>query len=175
MFPSIKSLESFWNLRKRISTVSRGSSSSVRMVLAQSSICYQQKRWLFLKQVFWVADNKPSRDLCGQASATLHADHCWWLIPPRTLEAWVAEELSLRACTLREQYPGACAQAPHQKDAHTKRRLRPRQMDDGTHADASKAEAEPTSKLKLGNNQQAKAKIQQAKARIESRTLGMSW
>ena len=48
-------------------------------------------------------------------------------------------------------------------------------MDDGMHADASKAEAEPTSKLKLGNNQQAKAKIQQAKARIESRTLGMSW
>ena len=107
----------------------------------------------------------------------LRADHCQQLIPPRTPEAQIAAELSLLACTLRERYPGARAQAPHQKDAHTERRLRPCWMDDGTHADASKAEAEPTSKLKLGNNQQAKAKIQQAKARIESRTtLGrMSW
>ncbi len=58
-------------------------------------------------------------------------------------------ELSLRACTLREPYPGARAQAPLQKGAHTKRRPRPRRMDDGALADTSKAEAAPTSKLKL--------------------------
>jgi hypothetical protein len=51
----------------------------------------------------------------------------------------VASELSLRACTLRERYPGAHAQVPHQKDAHTKRRLRPSRMDDGALADANKA------------------------------------
>jgi hypothetical protein len=36
-------------------------------------------------------------------------------------------------------------------------------MDDGMHADASKAEAQPTSKLKLGNNQQVKAKSSKLK------------
>ena len=74
------------------------------------------------------------------------------LIPPRTPKARVAAESSLRACTLRERYPGVHAQAPRQKEAHTERRLRPRQMDDGMLADANKAEAAP----------------------IESRTLGMS-
>jgi hypothetical protein len=62
-------------------------------------------------------------------------------------------ELSLRACTPWEQYPGARAQAPRQKDAHTERWWRPRRMDDGALADANKAEAAP----------------------IESLTLGMSW
>jgi hypothetical protein len=83
----------------------------------------------------------PSRDLRGQASATLRADHRQQLIPPRTPIAQVAVELSLRACTLREQYPGARAQAPRQKEAHTERWPRPRLMDDGTLADANKAEA----------------------------------
>ena len=41
------------------------------------------------------------------------------------------------------------AWAPHQKDAQTEHQPRPRWLDDGTHADASKAEAAPTSKLKL--------------------------
>jgi hypothetical protein len=91
--------------------------------------------------VFWVANNKPSRDLHGQASAMLHTNHCWQLIPPRTPEARVAAELSLRARTLREQYPGVRAIALCQKDAHIKRRPRPRRMDNGVLAYANKAEA----------------------------------
>ena len=55
----------------------------------------------------------------------LRADHRRQLIPPRTPEARVAAELSLRAHTLREQYPGAHAQAPRQKDANIERRPRP--------------------------------------------------
>ena len=98
-----------------------------------------------------VANNKPSRDLRGQASTTLRADHCRQLIPPRTPEARVAAELSLRACTLRERYPGARARAPRQKGAHTERRPRPRRMDNGALAYANKAEAAPTSKLKLAS------------------------
>ena len=83
----------------------------------------------------------------------LCANHRWRLIPSRTPEARVAAELGLQACTLQEQYPGARAQAPRQKDAHTERRPRPRWMDNGALADANKAEAAP----------------------IESLTLGMSW
>jgi hypothetical protein len=78
----------------------------------------------------------------------LRADHRRRLIPPRTLKAQVAAELSLRARTLREQYSGAPVQAPCQNDAHIKRWPRPRQMDDGALAYANKAEAAPTSKLK---------------------------
>ncbi len=105
----------------------------------------------FSNKVFRVANNKPSRDLRGQASATLRADHRRQLIPPRTPEARVATELSLRACTLREQYPGARARAPRQKGAHTERRPRPRRMDNGALAYANKAEAATTSKLKLAS------------------------
>jgi hypothetical protein len=100
---------------------------------------------------FSVANNKPSRDLRGQASATLRADHRRQLIPPRTPEAQVAAELSIRARTLRERYPGARAQAPHQKDAHIERRPRPRRMDDGALAYANKVKAAPSSKLKLAS------------------------
>jgi hypothetical protein len=57
--------------------------------------------------------------------------------------------LSLRACTLREQYPDAHAQAPRQKDAQTERWPRPHWLNDGTHADASKSKAAPISKLQL--------------------------
>ncbi len=59
--------------------------------------------------------------------------------------------MSLRACTLREQYPGARAHAPRQQDAHTKRRPRPRRMDDGALADANKAKAAPIESLTLGS------------------------
>jgi hypothetical protein len=83
----------------------------------------------------------------------LRADHHQQLIPQRTPEVRVAAELSLRACTLQEQYPSARVQAPRQKDAHTERQPRPRRMDDDALADANKAEA----------------------ALIESLTLGMSW
>jgi hypothetical protein len=81
----------------------------------------------------------------------LRTDDCRQLIPPRTPKAQVAAELSLRARTLQEQYPGALAQAPRQKDAHIKRRPRPRQMDNGALAYANKAEAALTSKLKLAS------------------------
>jgi hypothetical protein len=79
----------------------------------------------------------------------LCADHHWELIPPRTPEARVAGELSLRACTLQERYPGAHGQAPGQKGAHTKRRPMPRRMDDGALAYATKADAAMTSELNL--------------------------
>jgi len=98
---------------------------------------------------FLESRTRPSRDLRGQASATLRTNHCRQLIPPRTPEARVAVELSLRACTLRERYPGARVQAPRQKGAHTERQPRPRRMDDGALAYANKAEAATTSKLKL--------------------------
>jgi hypothetical protein len=81
----------------------------------------------------------------------LRADHRWGLIHHRTPEARVAAELSVRARTLRERYPGARARAPHQKGAHTERRPRPRRMDDGALAYANKAEAVTTSKLKLAS------------------------
>jgi hypothetical protein len=81
----------------------------------------------------------------------LRTNHWRQLIPPRTPEARVVAELSLRACTLQEQYPGARVQALRQKDAHTEHRPRPSRMDDGALADANKAEAAPTSKLKLAS------------------------
>jgi hypothetical protein len=79
----------------------------------------------------------------------LRANHCRRLIPPRTPKAQVVGELSIQACTLREQYPGARAHAPRQKETHTERWLRPRRMDNGALADTNKAEAALTSKLKL--------------------------
>ena len=74
----------------------------------------------------------------------LRADHHWRLIPRGTPEAQVSAELSVRAPTLQELYPGARAQAPGQKGARIERRLRPRRMDDGALATASKAEAATT-------------------------------
>jgi len=62
----------------------------------------------------------------------------------------VAAELSVRAPTLRELYPGARAQAPRQKGARIERRPRPRRTDDGALADANKAEA-ATTKLELAS------------------------
>ena len=85
----------------------------------------------------------------GKLAQSYAPDHCRRLIPPRTPKARLAAELSLRVCTLREQYPGAHAQAPHQKDAQTEHWLRPHRLNDGMHANASKAYAAPTSKLKL--------------------------
>ncbi len=79
-----------------------------------------------------------------KASATLRADHRRRLFPRRTPEAGVAAELSVRAPTLRELYPGARAQAPRQKGAHIERRPRPHWMDDGALANANKTEAATT-------------------------------
>jgi hypothetical protein len=119
------------------------------MVVPQAYVLYKRDQAFVTSKnasslsnkVFWDTNNKPSRDLRGQASATLCADHCWQLIPPRTPEARVAAELSLRACTLQEQYPGARAQAPRQKDAHMEHWPRPCRMDNGVLAYANKAEA----------------------------------
>ena len=88
---------------RKLARLSHGSSSSVRTILARPSVCYQQKRWLFLKQVFWVANNEPSRDVRGQASASLRTKNCQRFIPPRTTEARVAAELSLRACIVHSK------------------------------------------------------------------------
>ena len=71
----------------------------------------------------------------------LCADHRRQLIPRGTPEARVAAELSVRARTLQERYPGARTRVPRQKGAHIKRRPRPRRMDDGALADANKATA----------------------------------
>jgi hypothetical protein len=81
----------------------------------------------------------------------LRANHRRQLIPRGILKARVAAELSVRARTLRELHPGARALAPRQKGAHIERRSRPRRMDDGALADANKAEAARTNKLKLAS------------------------
>ncbi len=86
-----------------------------------------------------------------KASTTLRADHRRRLISSGTPEARVAAELSLRARTLQERYPGACAQAPRQEGAHIERRPRLRRMDEGALADANKAEAVTTNKLELAS------------------------
>ncbi len=99
---------------------------------------------LSLKQVFFELRTRASQGPAWEASATLRADHCQRLIPRGTPEARVAAELSVRARTLQELYPGALAQAPHQKGAHIERRPRPRWMDNGALADANKAEAATT-------------------------------
>ncbi len=86
-----------------------------------------------------------------KASTTLRADHRRQLIPSGTPKAQVAAELSVRACTLRERYPGARTRAPRQKGARIEHRPRPRRMDDGALADANKAEAATTNKLELAS------------------------
>jgi hypothetical protein len=116
--------------------------SLIKRLLLTKTLALSQTRFLS-------REHEPSRDLRGQASAMLHANHCRQLIPPRTPEVRAAAELSLRACTLREQYPGARTRAPRQKGAHTKCGLRPHRMDGGVLAYANKAEAATTSKLKL--------------------------
>jgi hypothetical protein len=62
----------------------------------------------------------------------------------------MAVELGPWAWTLQEKYPGAGAQAPHQKKAQTEHWLRPHQLDDGTHVEANKAEAAPIESCTLG-------------------------
>jgi hypothetical protein len=121
-FPSIKSQGSYLILRT-------AKWHGCPVVVPQAYVWYERDQAFVTsknatsisKKVFELR-TRPSRDLRGQASVTLLADHCRQLIPPRTPEARVAAELSLRACTLRELYPGACAQAPRQKDAHIKHR-----------------------------------------------------
>ncbi len=106
---------------------------------------YVRYKWLSLKQGFFESRTRASQGPAWKASATLRADHRRRLIPRGAPEARVAAELSVRARTLRALYPGARAQAPRQKDAHTERRPRPRRMDDGVLANANKAEAATTS------------------------------
>ena len=51
---------------------------------------------------------------------------------------------------LQEKNPGARAQAPRQKEAQSERQPRPHQLDDGTLANANKAEPAPTESRTLG-------------------------
>ncbi len=148
-FPSIKSRGSY--------LISRTAKwHGCHVVVPQACVRYERDQAFltsenasaFSNKVF-ESQTRPSRDLCGQASATLCANHCRQLIPPGTPKARVAAELSVRACTLQERYPGVRTRAPHQKGAHIERRPRPRQMDDGALADANKAEAATTNKLEL--------------------------
>jgi hypothetical protein len=119
--------------------------SAIKRLLLAKTLALSQTRF------FEAQTTSLSEDLSGQANATLRANHHQQLIPPRTPKARVAGELSLRACTLRERYPGARARALRQKGAHTERQPRPRRMDDDALAYANKAEAAPTSKLKLAS------------------------
>ncbi len=112
------------------------------MVVPQAYVWYER---LSLKQGFFESRTRASQGPVWKASATLRADHRRRLIPRGTPKARVAAELSVRARTLRELYPGARAQAPRQKDAHIQRWPRPRRMDDGALANANKAEAVTTS------------------------------
>jgi hypothetical protein len=114
-----------------------------RLLLAKTLALFQTR--------FLSCEQQAFQGPAWESSAMLRANHRRRLIPPRTPEAQVAAELSVQACTLREQYPGARVRAPRQKDAHIERRPRPRRMDDGTLAYANKAEAAPTSKLKLAS------------------------
>ncbi len=83
-----------------------------------------------------------------KASKTLRLDCRRRLINRGTPKAQVAAELSIRARTLQEQYPGTRVQAPRQTGARIVRWPRPRRTDDGALADANKAEA-ATTKLEL--------------------------
>jgi hypothetical protein len=116
--------------------------SAIKRLLLAKTLALSQTRFLS-------REHEPSRDLRGKASATLRTDHRRQLIPPKSPEARVASESSLRACTLQKRYPGTRARAPRQKDAYIERRPRPRRMDDGALAYANKAEAATTNKPKL--------------------------
>ncbi len=100
--------------------------------------------------LFLGANNEPSKDQQGEFSAMLHTNHHWQINSPKDLKEQVATELGPWVRILQEQYPGACAQAMCQKEAQSDRRPRPRQLDDGTLADANKAEAAPIESWTLG-------------------------
>ena len=122
--------------------------TQVYFVQARQSACYWQNA--FSNKVFLVVNN-PSKDQQGQASTMLRANHGRQFNSPKYPKERVAAELSPWAWTLREWYPGVRAQAPHQKEAQTEHRLRPHQLDDGTYADANKAEAAPIEPRTLGS------------------------
>jgi hypothetical protein len=133
-FPSVKSHGSYLILRTArwhgCPVVVPQAYRTVRAALSQTS--------------FFESRTRAIQGPAWKASTTLRADHRRRLIPSGTPEARVAAELSVRAPTLQELYPGARAQAPRQKGAHIERRPRPRQMDDGALANANKAEAATT-------------------------------
>jgi hypothetical protein len=118
------------------------------VVVPQAYIWYKR---LSLKQGFFESRTRAYQEPTWKASATLRADHRRRLIPRGTPEARVATELSVRARTLQERYPGARVRAPRQKGAQIERWPRPRRMDNGALADANKAEAATTNKLELAS------------------------
>ncbi len=143
-FPSIKSHGSYL-----ISCTAKWHGCPV--VVPQGYVRYERiKRFLLAKTLalsqtrFFESRTRAIQGPTWKASATLRANRRRQLIPRRTPKAQVAAELSVRACTLQERYPGARAQAPRQKGARIEPRPRPPRTDDGTLADANKAEAATT-------------------------------
>jgi hypothetical protein len=123
--------------------LSRGSPTSVRTVRAHQAFLTSKNASSLSNKVF-ESRTRPIEGPTWKASTTLRADRRRRLIPCGTPKAQVAAELSVRARTLRERYPGARARAPRQKGAHIERWPRPRRTDDGALADANKAEAATT-------------------------------
>ena len=127
------------------------------VVVPQAYVRYERiKRFLLAKTLalsqtrFFESRTRAIQGPTWKVSTMLLANCCQQLIPRGTPKAQVAAELSVRAHTLRERYPGARAQAPRQKGARIERRPRPRRMDNGALADANKAEA-ATTKLELAS------------------------
>ena len=110
MFPLIKSRGSYLILRT-------AKWHGCPMVVHQVYVRYQRDKVFvtsenassFSNKVFLSCKQQAFQGPAWEASATLRADHRRRLIPPRIPEVRVAAELSLWACTSREQYPGARA------------------------------------------------------------------
>jgi hypothetical protein len=64
-----------------------------------------------------------------QLAVLLPADHRHVEIAPSDPEVQLAAEVHVRARTLQERCPGACARAPRQKGAQSDRRLSRYQLD----------------------------------------------
>ena len=86
--------------------LSRGSPTSVRTVRAHQAFLTIKTLALSQTSVF-ESQTRAIQGPTWKASATLLADRRWRLIPRGTPKAQVAAELSVRAPTLRELYPGA--------------------------------------------------------------------
>ncbi len=84
---------------------------------------------------------KPSKDHQGQVSLIATHRSSMAKMPPKDPKAQLAVELGPQGCTLQEQCPGACTQAPSQKRAQSGCWLRPHQLLDGKLAGANKAKA----------------------------------
>ncbi len=121
-----------------------GTSASKCLLLA--------KRKLFLKQGFWVANNKPSRDQQGQASTMLRVHHRWQFNSPKDPQSASSGGIEPTGLDTPRAIPWCACASAASKGCPYQALARPQRICDGTHADTNKAEAAP----------------------IKSRTLGMS-